>query len=101
MKRPKHFTKKQSELLCLIYPGPVGQGISITNACVLLGISRQSGFARLKNIKNRFPVAWKQFVVAKKIGSKHRKQLDKGAEHGYSTEEKRNEYYDNFIEEKF
>jgi len=101
MKRPKFFTQKQSELLCLIYPPPVGRGLTIVHACNLLSISETAGHIRLSNIKKRFPEAWQSFEAAREISRKHRIQLDGGATRGYSIEEKANENYDNNILEKF
>ncbi len=99
--RPTYFTEKQSELLQLIYPGPIGEGVSIAEACRKLEISEGSGYARLKCFKTRFPDAYKQFEVARKINSEHRKQLYSGAEYGYSIEEPYNFGWDKRIKERF
>ena len=98
---PKWFTKKQLELLTLIWPGPTGQGLSIADACILLGISESAGQARLNNFKTRFPDAWQRFEDVRELSRKHRIQLYGGAERGYSVEEKHNTGYDDFILEKF
>ena len=37
--RPRYFTKKQSELLQLIYPAPIGKGLTQKEACDVLGIT--------------------------------------------------------------
>lgn len=101
VKRPKYFTKKQHELLSLTYPGPVGEGITIREACVKLKISESAGYARLKCFKIRFPVAYEQFDLARGIRSKHRIQIKSGAEYGYSIEEPRNWNWENEIKERF
>lgn len=83
MKRPTWFTKKQADLLFLIYPGPIGKGLFIVDAAELLGITQQAAYARLKRFKTRFPKAWEQVKIALKINQKHRLQLRYGASHGH------------------
>ena len=99
--KKKYFTKKQQEILNLIWPGPTGRGLSIRDACKEIGISECSGYARLKTFKVRFPESWDSFEAARELSRKHRIQLYGGARQGYSIEEKHNDGYDNFILEKF
>lgn len=73
--KPKHFTKKQSKLLQLTYPGPIGEGFTVREASKRLGISEAAAYARLKCVKDRFPDAYQQYQAAKKITSKNREQL--------------------------
>ncbi len=101
MNRPKSFTKKQSELLQLVFPGPVGQGMTIIDACVKLGISEAAGHARLKCFKDRYPEAYERFDLTRKMRSKHRISIHGGAEYGYSIEEAHNFNWEMEIKEKF
>ncbi len=101
VKKQKYFTEKQGELLSLIYPGPIGMGMTITEVAKLLSISRQSAHARLKYFKIRFPEAWQQFFAAREISRKNRIQLRAGAEHGYSIYEPHNWDWENQIKERF
>lgn len=78
MNRPRFFTKKQHELLCLIYPAPVGQGMLIADACELLGITRQAATSRLAKFRARFPEAWEQYETARRISQRHRMELGWG-----------------------
>lgn len=73
--KPKYFTEKQSELLQLVYPGPIGEGLTVREASKRIGISEASAFGRLKRVKDRFPDAYQQYQAAKKISSKNREQL--------------------------
>lgn len=84
--RPKYFTKKQSALLCMIYPPPTGRGLSITEACNRLDITIQAGFSRLRSFKSRFPEAWEQLETARRISQRHRLELRAGAMNGYAFE---------------
>jgi hypothetical protein len=101
MKKQKYFTKKQHELLMLIYPGPVGKGLTMREACKQLGICESSGYSRMRHFKLRFPEAWKRFKAVREIMWKQKDQLRGGARKGYSIEETHNEGYDNHIKEKF
>jgi hypothetical protein len=102
--RPKFFTKKQSELLSLIYPAPVGAGLSVAGAAKFLEISEQAAWSRIKNVKKRHPEAWKQVKRAMKINQRHKEQLREGAEYGNSLDHKYDVYgpeFDELIQEKF
>jgi len=81
--RPPWFTKKQAELIFLIYSAPIGKGLSIVDSAELLGITKQAAYARLKRFKIRFPKAWKQIEIARKINRRHGHEIRAGAEHGY------------------
>lgn len=75
--KPKYFTKKQSELLQLVYPGPIGEALTVREASKRLGIAESSAFERLKRVKDRFPDAYQQYQAAKRIASENREQLRK------------------------
>lgn len=95
--RPAWFTKKQSELLQLIYPAPIGEGLTVIEARERLGISYSAAFSRLRSFKKRFPKAWEQYQAALRVSQEHRKQLKYGASHGNGYET----YNDIEIKEKF
>lgn len=104
MVKVKGVTKKQIEILQLIYPTPIGAGLTILEAAQLLGIHRNSAQSRLNNFKKRFPNEWNsiKYLISKMY--EHRKQLIDGAEHGMSLSEKYDVWTDNFDEyivEKF
>lgn len=87
-RRPKrYFTKKQAELIALLYPEPLGRGISVQDACIVLRISEAAAHARLKRFKDRFPDAWDQLWIAKKRMSEHHRQLKGGAKEGYDFQD--------------
>jgi hypothetical protein len=98
MKRPPWFTKKQEELIILMHPAPIGMGLSIVDSAELLGITQQAAYARLCRFKKRFPKAWEQVEVARKINRRHGHEIRAGAEHGHKFD---SEKHDFMIEEKF
>jgi len=83
----RYFTKKQEELLMLVYPEPVGFGLSVENACIVLRISEAAAHARLKRFKERFPDAWDQLWIAKKRVAEHHTQIRGGAKRGYDFQD--------------
>ncbi len=101
VERPKCFTEKQSELLQLIYPGPIGLGWKMKEACETLGIGVAAGYARIRAFKGNFPEAWEVYEASKKIMWQHKDELHGGASCGYSIEELHNFGWDKRIKERF
>jgi hypothetical protein len=81
----------------LLYPEPWGRGISIQDACIVLRISEAAAHARLKRFKDRFPDAWNQLWIAKKIESQHKRQLKGGAIRGHDFQD----WMEIHVKEKF
>ncbi|MFX0136804.1 MAG: hypothetical protein ACFFDN_24415 [Candidatus Hodarchaeota archaeon] len=52
---PIDFNRKHLEILTLIFPEPIGYGLSIVDACKVLKIHPQSGYRRIATIKHKFP----------------------------------------------
>lgn len=101
VERPKYFTEKQSELLQIIFPAPIGLGWKMKEACETLGIGVSAGYARLRAFKIRFPEAYKVYETSKKIMWNQKDELRGGARYGYSIEEPYNFGWENRIKERF
>jgi len=71
----KKISKKQTELLKLIYPGPLGLGMKIVDIAKKLKISREAVYKQLKSIKKKFPEFWEQYLTARKIMRRDRINL--------------------------
>lgn len=57
----QYLTQKQIDLLCLLFPAPVGEGLTRVEAAERLGITISSIQKRLKNIRSKNP------QIAKKL----------------------------------
>ena len=73
----KTILKSTMELLKLITPGPLGEGMSQKEAAKELGITPDAVQRRLKTFKERHPEAFKNFINAIKLARKHRCNLKK------------------------
>ena len=63
------------DVLIRIFPGPLGRGMSYKEVAKDLNISKQAVKYRLKQFKNKYPVAWDRFKNIRKISQKQRPYL--------------------------
>lgn len=68
---PIGFTRAMMEFLTLIFPGPIGYGLMIKDACTVLGISKQAGYQRMMTIKKNFPKINEMYKDLVKLRTKH------------------------------
>lgn len=64
---PTGLTRKQLDLLMLVWPGPVGQGLTVAEAARGLNITVRAAQYRLKHFKQRFPEAWEKYESAREL----------------------------------
>jgi len=68
----KKISEKQLDLLKLVFPGPIGQGMEISKAAKQLGISERAAFYRLKTVRKNFPDFWDKYQTALKVMQRQR-----------------------------
>jgi predicted transcriptional regulator len=71
----KAVSKKTLELLTLITPGPLGQGLTQKAAAQILGITEKAVFNRLKTFEKNFPESYQRFKCIKKLSRETRDSL--------------------------
>lgn len=67
--------KIYTELLILIAPGPLGQGLTIKKAAKILNISYRAAQDRLARFKKKYPDAWTNFEKLKREATDRRYKL--------------------------
>lgn len=77
-KRPSWMTQGQVDLLMLILPGPLGEGMKIKEAAQTLGVSEDAARMKLKRFKLRFPEAWDRIESMRNTMMTHRKASREG-----------------------
>jgi len=68
-------TKKQIEVLLLITPGPLGEGLKIKEVAEKLGISEIAVKKRLERFKRNHPDAWERFEGIRNVSRRERDNL--------------------------
>ena len=68
----KEVPKRILELLTLITPGPLGQGLTQKEAAHRLQITEKTVFNRLKAFEKKFPEAYERFISIKKLSRETR-----------------------------
>ena len=71
----KTILNSTMELLKLITPGPIGEGMSQVEAAKELGITPEAVQSRLKTFKERHPEAFDNFIATIELSRKHRGKL--------------------------
>jgi len=80
-----------SEVFQLIWPYPIGQGLTIKEAANQLELDCSTIHRRINTFKDKYPEGYERFISARKLVSNARKSLKGGAEHGYSLEDYKSE----------
>jgi len=65
-------TRKQMETLICCTPAPIGMGLTISETAMLLGVTRQSIFQRLRAVRKWRPEAYENYKSICRAASRHR-----------------------------